>query len=525
MNVFKLIATTLLFLQMSLLSSLYGRMPVIGNISEEGTRVVAFDAGISAINAPTGAVTTASVTPSVTLKNFGTTTLTSVTIFYKMDSGTELSKAWTGSLAPNATVSVLLNVLTGYSIGGHTFVARTSMPNGAADAYTPNDTARTSFSYMIPLTNDAGISAIAAPSGTVATASVTPSVTLKNFGTATLTSATIFSKIDNGTEVSKAWTGSLAPNASISVPLNSVSYSVGSHTFTARTSVPNGVTDATSANDTTKVNFTYTAPLTNDAGISAIAIPNGTVTTASVTPSVTLKNFGTAPLTSATIYYKVDNGTEANKAWTGSLAPNATVSVTLNSITGYSIGGHTFKARTAVPNGAIDATLANDSAIVIFTYTIPLTNDVGISAINTPNGTVTTASVTPSVTLKNFGTATLTSATIYYKVDNGTEANKAWTGSLAPNATVNVALNSVSYSAGNHTFTARTSVPNGAVDAYTPNDTARTSFNYMIPLTNDAGISAIAIPNTITTGSVTPSVTLKNFGTATLTSEIGRAHV
>jgi hypothetical protein len=350
------------------------------------------DAGIGGIIAPSGTITTASVTPSVTLRNFGTTTLTSATIFYKVDNGTESSIAWTGSIAPGGSATVTLPSVTGYTAAAHTFAARTASPNGTTDANTTNDASTSSFTYSAPvLTNDAGISAIATPSGTIATASVIPSVTLKNFGTATLTSATIFYKVDNGTEVSKAWTGSLASNATATVALNTVTgYVAGAHTFTARTASPNAATDANAANDALTSNFTY-ALSTIDAGISAITTPSGTITTASVTPSVILKNFGTTTLTSATIFYKVDNGTEVSKAWTGSLASNATATVALNAITGYAAGAHTFTARTASPNATTDANAANDALTSSFTYTVSTCSNTNETTNNTSTGATVVA--------------------------------------------------------------------------------------------------------------------------------------
>jgi Secretion system C-terminal sorting domain/Bacterial pre-peptidase C-terminal domain len=73
-------------------------------------------------------------------------------------------------------------------------------------------------------------------------------------------------------------------------------------------------------------------------------------------------------LTSASILYKVDNGTESTFAWTGSLASGATASVTLPSVTGYAAGNHTFTARAASPNGGVDGNAANDATTSNFSY-------------------------------------------------------------------------------------------------------------------------------------------------------------
>lgn len=74
-----------------------------------------------------------SFTPTVTIKNFGTTTLTSCDINYKIDAaGTVTTVPWTGSLATGASTTVNLSSVTA-AIGSHTFYSYTSNPNGGAD--------------------------------------------------------------------------------------------------------------------------------------------------------------------------------------------------------------------------------------------------------------------------------------------------------------------------------------------------------------------------------------------------------
>ncbi|HVA99569.1 MAG TPA: choice-of-anchor V domain-containing protein [Bacteroidia bacterium] len=107
----------------------------------------------------------------------------------------------------------------------------------------------------------------------------------------------------------------------------------------------------------------------------------------------------------------------------------------------------------------------------------PTADDAGISTIVTPSSTICSSSFTPVVTLKNFGTNTLTSATINYKTDTGVPATFAWTGSLATSATTNVTLPAQTTTAGSHTFTAYTSNPNGTTDTDNYNDTTITHFN------------------------------------------------
>lgn len=84
------------------------------------------------------------VAPTVTLKNAGSNTLTSVTINYKLDNGTPATFNWTGSLASGATASVTLPGVA-VSAGAHKLTVYTSQPNGNADANPGNNTKSGSF--------------------------------------------------------------------------------------------------------------------------------------------------------------------------------------------------------------------------------------------------------------------------------------------------------------------------------------------------------------------------------------------
>lgn len=88
-----------------------------------------------------------SFTPTVTIKNFGTTTLTSCDINYKVDAGTVSTIPWTGSLATGATAVVTLPTITA-SVGGHTLTSYTSNPNGTADLDAANNQTVKSFAII-----------------------------------------------------------------------------------------------------------------------------------------------------------------------------------------------------------------------------------------------------------------------------------------------------------------------------------------------------------------------------------------
>jgi PKD repeat protein len=108
-----------------------------------------------------------------------------------------------------------------------------------------------------------------------------------------------------------------------------------------------------------------TPPNPNDASIVGVANPKGDNCPGAITPSVTLKNRGSANLTSATISYNIDNGTATTFNWTGSLTPGSTATVTLPNFTS-TLGQHMFKAWSSLPNNATDPSTIYDTSGIEF---------------------------------------------------------------------------------------------------------------------------------------------------------------
>ncbi|MBK7130355.1 MAG: T9SS type A sorting domain-containing protein [Crocinitomicaceae bacterium] len=110
----------------------------------------------------------------------------------------------------------------------------------------------------------------------------------------------------------------------------------------------------------------------------------------------------------------------------------------------------------------------------------PTNDDAGINGISTPSGNFCTDTFDPVVTLRNYGANNLTQVTINYDIDGGTNNTYSWTGTLAPGATTNVTLPTMTTTAGAHTFNAYTSNPNAVVDTNPANDDASSSYNATI---------------------------------------------
>lgn len=97
--------------------------------------------------------------PTVTLKNNGTTVMTSCDITYAYDAGSPSVYNWTGSLAAGATTVITLPSST-FTAGNHTMDVTTSNPNASADNNNTNNshqytfTINTAAAVATPLTNN-----------------------------------------------------------------------------------------------------------------------------------------------------------------------------------------------------------------------------------------------------------------------------------------------------------------------------------------------------------------------------------
>jgi hypothetical protein len=102
--------------------------------------------------------------------------------------------------------------------------------------------------------------------------------------------------------------------------------------------------------------------------------------------------------------------------------------------------------------------------------------DAGINTIISPNGSICNLTMSPQVSLKNFGSTTITSVDIEYRIDGGTIQIYKWTGSLTNGLSTTVTLSSFTTTTGAHTITVYTKLPNGGTDQFPSNDSKTASF-------------------------------------------------
>ncbi|MDX2359222.1 MAG: T9SS type A sorting domain-containing protein [Crocinitomicaceae bacterium] len=103
-------------------------------------------------------------------------------------------------------------------------------------------------------------------------------------------------------------------------------------------------------------------------------------------------------------------------------------------------------------------------------YTIS-DNDIGVSAVISPDEAYCNVnSFDPIVTLTNYGTLDITTATIDYDIDGVGGLTYNWTGLLVSGSSVDITLPTMTTTGGAHTFNATSSVPNGVADEEPNND-------------------------------------------------------
>jgi hypothetical protein len=119
------------------------RAPLLASTAYKAAPVFAIDAGIRQIISPS-ATSCNNFKPVVTLRNSGSTVLTSVKILSSINNAAPVVYNWTGSLPSYAEIKITLPALTA-NVGTTALTIYTTDPNGAVDGRKTNDTAKTTF--------------------------------------------------------------------------------------------------------------------------------------------------------------------------------------------------------------------------------------------------------------------------------------------------------------------------------------------------------------------------------------------
>lgn len=325
---------------------------------------------------------------------------------------------------------------------------------------------------LFNLALDVGITEIIEPGTTVCGSTFTPQVRLRNFGTDPLTSVEI--NYDwNGTPGLFNWTGNLSQGQSVVVTLPGQTAATGNYTFTASTSNPNSGTDLLPGNDAFSQSF--------------VVDLNGQT----IDLSLVLDCYGSE------ISWTIDDDF-GNTVFAGGGYANNASGETVNSSFCLPAGCYTFNINDTYGDGMYgsqwqtcsvdgDYTITDGGGNVLVQMSAPnsnfgfgasdpfcivpptILNDGGIASIIAPSGINCSNTITPEVTIRNYGNNALTSADINYQTSGGIQTF-AWTGNLATGQIENVQLPAISTAGGIVTLTAYTSNPNSTSDDDPTND-------------------------------------------------------
>jgi len=197
------------------------------------------DAGIVDIITPTNSTAIGSnVSVQVTIKNFGTDTLNSIPVNFKITGQTATSEVWTGLLLPDSTVNYTFSTTYIAPNTNYDLCTWTSLIN---DIYSNNDSICKNISTA-PAANDVGFISIIQPdSFTLINSNIVVTAKIQNFGTNTITSIPL--EYECGINLAQeTWTGNLLPDSTESYTFATTYFSpTGNYSLCVRTKLPSDI--------------------------------------------------------------------------------------------------------------------------------------------------------------------------------------------------------------------------------------------------------------------------------------------
>ncbi len=398
------------------------------------------DASIAAIPTPSaGFITCDPTTPlTVTLRNVGSNTLTSVRITVTRNGTPIQTFDWTGSLASIATVAVPLNPVP-LVLGANSIQVCTSLPNGVADADASNDC------FTVSGTQGAG----------------TALPLVEGFESATFPPAGwIRNNPDNNITWQRTTTG-IAHGGVGKAFVDHYNYSLGPDNDDLRTP-PYAIGTA----DSLWVSYWaayrgypglpfefFQVMVSTNCGQSFQVVYTARNDTAFVAPD------GASATTTSAYFPTNVNEWKRKSLDLSAYIPSGNIMVQFRAINQFGNNMH------------LDD--INIDKKVFFN------NDAGVIAVNKPAGRICSSSDAPVVVIKNYGKINLTSVKINFQIDGtGPITTFNWTGNLTRNQTATVTLATANLGAiGNHSINVYTTLPNNVTDQDPGNDALVKPYN------------------------------------------------
>lgn len=405
------------------------------------------------------------ISPTVMIVNDGDAPLTSLNFIIRIDGVTVGTQSWTGNLAPYDFAYVALSPIS-TTPGNHVLVIRSDNPNGAADGRPASDSSIAAYSVL-----PAGV-ALPTTAQSFETTPFPPAGwrVLNPDGGLTWVRTTLAG--NPGTASARVnYYNYNAPGA-VDYLVSPKLSTVGADSLDIRFNVAYAKYSNNPA-EWEELEVVYS----NDCGITWL--PTG--------------------------YRKVGNdlATNGGAVVTGSFTPTAAqwrterIRIGTCDLADEVVIG--FKGTSRYGNN-----LYLDN--IVFDKVSAPNPNVELTSIIVPDGLYCDGNITPRVRITNKGNSALTSLSISYNIDNGSNTVFNWTGNLAKcSAPIEVSLPSFTAPAGPHIFKAFTSNPNGVADQFTANDTATTNFAVV------SNLAAPVVQNFESAGFPPAAWTVQNF--------------
>lgn len=417
------------------------------------TRVASFklandfndDVGVIAVTAPVNGALTANEVVTVTLKNFGLNPANNFPVNYQINGGTVVTETYSaGAIAPNSTTTYSFTSNGDFStVGNYDVKAYTAM---VGDQFLPNDTLVTVVSHLSP--NDIGVTIINSPNSANNIGMEDIDVTIENFGTVNQSNFDVAYTIDGGTPVIETITSTLTAGATMNYTFTVQGdfTALGSFDIVAYSSLTG---DADNSNDTTykTVDHTNCQPTGNCSfGDGVTLFQLGTIDntsgcttggytdyTSQVTDlavgqnhDLTVESGWATQYITVWIDYNDNFFFEANEmvvdGFQSNLGATTSISLAANAI----LGQHLLRIKSGdnqstTQDPCIDMSYGETEDYTVILTGMASTDDIGVTAITSPNSSFTLGNETITVTIENFGTSAQTNFPVAYTL-NGAAA-------------------------------------------------------------------------------------------------------
>jgi hypothetical protein len=255
--------------------------------------------------------------------------------------------------------------------------------------------------------------------------------------------------------------------------------------------------------------FSIMIPDPVDAAVSGFHAPVQNSPEGSLQPVVVkLKNMGSAPLTSLPLAYRLNQGPVQSIVWNGNLVPGNVAYVTLPGVV-IPAGYYTLCAWASA---AGDNNTSNDTLCVSL-YGKPMYDVAAVQILSPMLQHIQGQSVPVKVMIRNYGTDTLATVPVGYRVNGGSVVTTTYSGLLIPNGVDTVTFPPVAMLPGQQFFCAFTQL----LSDFEPANDTTCKMVYVKPLLDIAPVSLAAPTGTAcNNASMQVAIRVRNNGADTI---------